>query len=428
VFKDASYIPKTGQILSTPNGDMVITAVTYQMFHTHVRCTVALTKEFNRISQYVGINSTKRVSEISEREAYSRDILLKEYVVVGDRQEDTAKLIRNKEVLIGAFVGGDTDAPINAVVAAGTPKKYWNGEQTPIYHNGVLLPVVSSAFGNAMVFSWNYKDNYSAGTQLTRNSYKNADNETVKQNWIQDIPYCDYYGRFYWYDFSLSTNLDAEYIKNARAVADGAVASINTFGYPHKTTNAPIRTSRVDKVKGILIKYHNPVLIRKDSRETINVNYELEFVSNRNDLIIGSASASKCTLVGTDTERRTAKVFFFANHRFGKYPKTLAEVQEQATDVLSIGQANIAKDENENAIGFAFDIIPIAFSSWCIAYEPTTVTTTYSNEDGETEEISTTIGGEIVLACNNSSAYYQEQNKTSETIYISTTNTNLKGV
>jgi hypothetical protein len=402
---------------------MVITAVTYQMFHTHVRCTVALTKEFNRISQYVGINSTKRVSEISEREAYLRDILLKEYVVVGDRQEDTAKLIRNKKVLLGAFVGGDNDAPINAVVCAGTLKKYWDNEQTPIYYNGVALPVVSSAFGNAMVFSWNYKDNYSAGTQLTRNSYINGDEKTVKQNWIQDIPYCDYYGRFYWYDFSLTTGLvEEEKETDELAVADGAVAGVNTYGYPHKTPNAPIRTSRVEQ--GVT-KYHNPVLVRKDSRETINVHYELEFITNRQDLIVGSASASKCTLVGTDTTRRTAKVYFFANHRFGKYPKTLAEVQEQAINVLSIGQDNL----NRAFDGFSFSIPnTLPFSSWCIAYEQETADVIYSDEDGEEINIPTVTGGEIVLACNNDVQYYRSNGITTEAIYISTTDTNLKGV
>ena len=410
VFKDASYIPRTGQILSTPNGDMVITAVTYQMFHTHVRCTVALTKEFNRISQYVGINSQKRISEVSEREAYARDILIKEYAVIGDKQTDTAKLIRNKKVLLGAFVGGDTDSPINAVVAAGTPKKYWNNEQTPIYYNGVALPVVSSAFGNAMVFSWNYKDNYSAGLQLGRSGVK---------NWVKDIPYCDYYGRFYWYDFSLTTRLN---VTDKRAFANGAMAGVNTYGYPHKTPNAPIRTSRVEQGE---TKYHNPVLVRKDSREVINVHYELEFVSNRNDLIIGSASASKCTLVGTDTTRRTAKVYFFANHRFGKYPKTLAEVQEQALDTLSIGQGNLNRDFD----GFSF-VIPntLDFSSWCIAYVQTTTDVIYSNEDGEETTIPTVTGGEIVLACNNDVQYYRSNGIRDENIYISTTNTNLKGV
>ncbi|MEE1279592.1 MAG: hypothetical protein UHH95_02030, partial [Oscillospiraceae bacterium] len=424
VFEDASYIPRTGQILSTPNGDMVITAVAYQMFHTHVRCTVALTKEFNRISQYVGINSQKRISEVSEREAYARDILIKEYAVIGDKQTDTAKLIRGKTQLVNTFVGGEFDDgekplsanPITTAVCAGTKKSYYLNKENhiPEYYNGVALPVVSSAFGNAMVFSWNYKDNYSAGLQL---------GATDNKLWVQDIPYCDYYGRLYWYDFSLSYLLEVE---NELKFSNNPIASNATFKYPHRTPRSPIRTSynNDDNTE----YYHNPVLMRKDSRETINMNYELEFVSNRNDLIIGSACASKCTLVGTDLSKRKVKVYFFANDfKFGKYPKTLTALQANFAHEREIGQNNIIT-ENGAVVGFTFNLVPYAFTSWCIAYEPKTVTTTYSNEDGETEEISTTIGGEIVLACNNSSEYYQEQNKTGEAIYISTSNTNLKGV
>ena len=165
--------------------------------------------------------------------------------------------------------------------------------------------------------------------------------------------------------------------------------------------------------------------MRKDSREVINVHYELEYITNRQDLIVGSASASKCTLVGTDTTRRTAKVYFFRNHRFGKFPKTLAEVQEQAIYVLSIGQGNM----NENLGCFSFRIPnTVAFSSWCIAYEQETADVIYSDEDGEETTIPTVTGGEIVLACNNNVQYYRSNGITTETIYISTTDTNLKGV
>lgn len=410
ILPNASLIPKTGQRL----GEFVITSVSSQYFHNYVACTVSLTKRFNRISQYVGIKSQKRISEVSEREAYARNILLKEYVVIGTKVPDTAKLIKDRRVLASSLVGGFTDkSPITMAVCGGTPKRYWEGperDKNPVYPYGaVALPVVSSAFGNVMVFSWDYKDNYSAGTQLGK---------TNGANWVMDIPYSDYYGRFYWYDFSLTSDASVE---NQKAFADKPTSRANVFGFPQKTPNAPIRTSFVEQN---VAKYHNPVLVRKDSREVLNFNYALEYITNREDLIIGSAIASKCTLVGTDMEHRTAKVYFFENHRFGKYPKTLAEVQEQAIYVLSIGQGNI----NEDLDNFDFSIpVIVDFSSWCIAYEPITITQLYSDEDGNTVEYPLTTGGEIVLACNNDVQYYREKGITTETIFISTTNSNLKG-
>jgi hypothetical protein len=119
ILPDVTYLPKAGQVLKTPNGNMVITDITTGYYHNYLKCTVALTKNFNRISQYVGIKSHKRISEVSEREAYARDTLIQEYCIIGDKSDlPRAKLARNTKVLASAIVGGDTDLPITAAVCA----------------------------------------------------------------------------------------------------------------------------------------------------------------------------------------------------------------------------------------------------------------------------------------------------------------------
>lgn len=422
ILPDVTKIPKTGQKM----GDYVISVVTYDERHTHIKCTIALTKSFNRISQYVGVNSHKRISEVSEREAYQRNILLKEYVVIGKKQSDTAKLIRNKSRLASAIVGDDITGfkkpkpPITCVVCAGAPKKYFKDGNNVDYYNAVSLPVVSSAFGNVMVFSWNYKDNYSAGLQL--GAMQVIGNMS---NWIQDVPYCDYYGRLYWYDFVLCASMP---IKNQIEYANGSPASSGAFKYPDSNDyitsepilglEAPIRTSQY----GV---NNYPVLIRKDSREALNLNYALEFITNRKELIIGSAIASKCTLVGTDTNR-TVKIYFWGDSvTIGQFPRSINDIDSEPISVMDLGQDNIKIDEEGST--YIELILPLTADdyvpTWCIAYNSTETTETYSNEDGETDVVTTKAGGEIVLACNKT-PYVEGM----ERIYISVSNTNLKGV
>lgn len=412
IVPNITYLPKTGQIMKTEKGDMVISRVSSDMRHTHFKVTVALTKEFNRISQYVGVNSHKRVSEVSEREAYARDVLIKEYAIIGDFQpannQTAAKFIKSIDPLAKAISGGTKEKPISAVICAGATKSYYqkNRENYVDYYNVVALPVISSAFGNAMVFSWSYKDNYSAIESLQ--PFTNNGKASTYQT---DIPYSDYYGRFNWYDFSLLTEVAP--ITNIFKFANGTTAQQGVIKYPDDPQLiTPIRSSYFET-------YYHPVLIRKDSREALNFNYEIEFVTNRKDLILGSAIASQCELIGADPNKGFAKVYFFKGYKFDKYPRSRIEVNTLAVAVRPILYVDGYLD---------FEIPDVEFDSWCVAYDVAVEQVTYSDEDNGTYISTNQTGGEITLACNNGSTYYSNQNKTAEQIYITPSNTNLKGV
>ena len=417
IVPDITYLPKTGQIMKTEKRDMVIASVASDMRHTHFKVTVDLTEKFNRLSQYVGVNSHKRVSEVSEREAYNRDILIKEYAVIGDSQTSNAKFFGDVQPLVTAITGGNSEYnPISVAVCAGARKRYYKqtGLQSVDYLNCVSLPVVSSAFGNAMVFSWSYKDNYSAIESLQRFDYE-KDNETKYGAYQRDIPYGDYYGRLYWYDFALLDELDP--ITNEQNFADGTTAQTGVIKYPDSgQLSAYIRSSQYNGK-------HNPVNVQKDSREALNFNYEIEYVSNRKDLILGSAIASKCSLIGSDTNGITTKVYVFKDYKFGKYPRTLAEIDvDSVTNVfIRVVSSNLIEIDFMGLIDL-FD-----FESWCIAYDMETEEAIFTDEDGNTYTQTINKGGEIVLACNNGSDYYRA-NGTKEQIYITISDTNLKGV
>lgn len=79
-FKDINNIPKAGQLFDDDN---YISAVMVQVMPSYLKCTVTLSKDFNRLSEYIGVKSLKYLYEVNERAAYDRTILLKEYIVVG---------------------------------------------------------------------------------------------------------------------------------------------------------------------------------------------------------------------------------------------------------------------------------------------------------------------------------------------------------
>ena len=383
MLSDISQIPKAGQMLD----GYVISAVTTEIMPFYIKCTVALSKDFNRISQFVGINSNKRIAEVSERQAYKRDILLKDYIVFTDKPSKYTKqpiAFENYDAIKCAF-GYIASPKITPVTAAICTHLDYNGGT--INETSIKLPVISSSFGNSILFSWQYKDNYSAGEQVFKgeqNQLIDGNKEKVTAYWQTDVPYCDYYGRVYYYLFSLFNNMSDLGLDQALTV------NYNSGSY-----------SDCDMQSNI------GYILRKDSREILNFNYEVEFVTDRPKTIIGSALASNCPLVQLQTNAGTPEVYFF-DHEIGTFDKNID------TETGTKGILQYSEEYNAISVTFPTDNngIVTSFKSWAIVtptYDGEEIT--YQDENGNIETITEKHGGEILIACNKSNEDYLDDFK-----------------
>jgi hypothetical protein len=391
-------VAKVGTML---DGYYISQAVTEYMPQS-IRCTVGLTKNFNRLSQNIGINSTKRVAEVSERQAYNRNILLKEYICIGGYQElpfKPSKLQENVnstlDMIIGVEPSGEGTTPNpdrlpNSYLLTVADIRYQRKTKSNI--SQVKAPIVSSAFGNCMTFSWKMKDNYSAGEKIT---------ELDKGYWQRDVAYSDYYGRAYLLDFMLTDAISGE--NELDSAMD--VSITQQIG---RYKRGGLGTRR------ILEADTHPYVLRKDSREIINVNVAIEYITDRQDLILGSALASCNPWVSNSKRDANGNIIkpkiYYLNKKVNAYEKTVSLADVVARDsfpptssstVSVITYSNVLKNTN--------------YKSWVIAYEPTSETQMVYNEDtGEEEEITIYSGGEILIACNNGIDYYTPSNPQQE--------------
>lgn len=290
LLSNVHTIPKAGQKFDK---NYYISTVATEILPTCFKTTIGLSKDFNRLSQYIGISSVKRYSEVSESQAQERNLIFREYIVVGAPEEPTAELITNIFMINGVwhtFIPSTDDKPLTSVIAWGGSKQ---GNPTP----AVQLPVISSAFGNSISFSWKYEDNYSAGAV---SHFEEQDK--VSGYFQNNAPYCDYYGRIYYYWFALR-------------MGGASVSDIET-----QTTTGCDLPQYKGNVDELFRSYfylgtqkEKPIILRKDSREILQVNMQIDFVTNDSDMIIGSALASYSPMVrGHDEEHDLkAKLYVF---------------------------------------------------------------------------------------------------------------------
>lgn len=359
-FRSVNDLPNEGE---TVDG-FVIAGIEAQFMPTYTKASLYLAKKFNRISEFVGINSNKRVYEVSEREAYERHILVKNKIVFSNDSltKSAESAIVSTDDVMSAFTGANDKKLISAVGI----KSYSNrGTQVG---SDILLPVVSSAFGNAMTFTFSMKDNYSAGEKIAY-----VEEDGVSGYWASDVPYADYYGRISYltaYFKQLSSEAQLNAIHSLPEV------EINTFG---------------------LINLNN-LFIDKDSRERLSFTVELEAQTTEDDIIIGSGFASGNPLV---TSNPVKPLLYLYDTPFTEFDTNIADNKGKKIKEYVSGSGYTYAN---GCITFpnsptVVDLPNGKVAYWAIAY-PRSLdeTTEYEDKFGKTVTSSTYKGGEILLA------------------------------
>lgn len=466
-----SQVPKAGQLY---DDEYYISAVSWELMPTLIRVTLGLSKDFNRLSEYVGVSSNKRLYEVSERQAYDRNILYKEYMVYGDEETPDGKSliganalsairytflqnaniysplsnvlawggtyknptkitttvdVRSKTHVYAYVSGGDlymeykfdddiADLADQGKITVTTEYYYKTSEggntlrdtvtRTPknntedvltiriyelVSYNvisasyvdatgstplpNIQLPVIASALGNSMVFSWRYEDNYSAGAQVNY-----AKNGEVSGYWQDNTPYCDYYGKIYYYNFLLQQ----------KGVTPTSITEQTDIGTALPNAD-PILTSN----EYISTLEYKPYIIRKDSREVLQVNAQIENVTNRKNMIIGSALASCCPLVRGADENLQPKAYVF-DERLNKFINHVeGSINVDLAELTSADITAAPPTDGQFTISF---VAPVSGKSWAIVTKQTTKTVEVEDETGEVTEQVQVKGGDVLIGAN----------------------------
>lgn len=403
-YKNISAIPKVGKMAKIGDEWYMVSTVRTEVMKNFVRATVEYTKDFNRLSQYVGISSTKRVYEVSEKEAYRRAILIQDYFMIGhggnDIIADDRLYVHSCIPVVAAFFPPAVEPssgrysgthPITAVNAFGTKTGTTNDK-----YGNVILPVVTSVFGNSVVFSWEYKDNYSAGEKAVR--LTNAKGEATW--WQQDVPYCDFYGRIPYYYMNL---LPRDMVPNI----DREGNDENESAYSFPETNAAIPTTSAMMIVPRAARFYR---MEKDSRETITMNFQVDFRTDSHNLVIGPGIARLCSWVHDPDTSLWANIFMLEKP-LNKFAKTYMVLDDNGNPVDSSHTMNEATYSYKEGYSPATSpyvaiTLPVAINTakaWVISYPATKVVT-----DTESGEQTTYEGGDILLSCPDNAALRRE--------------------
>lgn len=367
ILRNRASIPRVGYMLD----GYAISAVSCEYYPSYIKCTVGLTKDFNRISEYIGINSMKRMYEVSERQSQEREILIKETLLITDdttATNDSGVLLQSVSGVLDAC-NSQAYTDTETVVKYATVQTRKKDDTTPLT-SWLNLPVAARSFGNSIHFAFRFKDNYSAGTKSEW-----VTDTDVQGRWQMDIPYTDYYGRAYWLRFGL---------RGGAVTTTDEYAAKNAFTLPQPTGGYSTPDEAV-----IADTLSTPIRLRKDNREIISLNYELEYKTDVPDLIIGSALAARCRYINNfDTD---ACIVFATNVNPNKFARSV-----NLNDVIS--SPSPAHEIVGNSLELNLSSTFSGYKYWVLATNPREIDETYIDEDGNTVTERVQTGLKVLLA------------------------------
>ena len=295
-------LPRKGMTI----GDEIITQVDYAFEITHIKVTIYVTK-YNRLSEYIGINSTKRFYEVSEKQSVQRALNYSFAAVIGDSAPTFVArqgiIKQNTVTVFAATFQNDNVTPvfskIQCVVATAYDKN-GNQIQSPTIHS-----VSANGFGKSSALYFSFEDNYSAGNQAVYCQYTSSAAPNAAQKLQRAVPYADEIGRFYRLKMDYYTRVQV-----AAVLAQMHSGEEDTsFKYSDQISTESkagfcdqLPTIDPTVFSSLSSPLNNPVLslskvVDKNGGEQISVDTQIHFMTNTAGYIIGNALGSRNALV-----------------------------------------------------------------------------------------------------------------------------------
>ena len=295
IFTSYANIPKAGQKI----GNRYVALVDREFDKMRIKATVTTVANFNKLAEYLGLNSNYRLYDVSEKQAFDRAVNYGESCVISETLiNNTARtaLITNDGInaiqkeFNANFPGTYEKVTAMRMIAKGGRVIGEGAEISP----AVGMAAGSFASGNSLVFFVNMLDNYGAGYQ----SNKVTDTSIRAQRLM---PYSDELG-------NIST-VDVDFV-NELVQTDSSPTPQSAFDYPAYDADGNIGVIYFSTRAINEYDTGGALGVSKDSREALSIVIQQHFQSDNQNIVIGKALTKYCPLVSTLSDEDRGKLYF----------------------------------------------------------------------------------------------------------------------
>ena len=282
-FTDPTKMPKLGNIFD----NSYIFKIARRRGLNYTLANIYITPNFNKLSEYLGLNSNYRLYEVSEKQSIDRNVLIERKIEIGhedkaipEAQQMSGPLLIHK--FWQTFTHSDEDEQDKKEVANVALMRFLSSDGAVI-GEPILKSITHHAFGNSLIFSWKLEDSYSAGYQADYVPPVNGSNVAWKQR--RNVQYGDLYGEFHTLEFGIyDTIRDSSKYAEFSPTWEQQLSTASEQGFCDKlpviSNQDYVYTIRnkdayaFTKEKNEGNAWSNQIVIRKNSSEAISVTVQ----------------------------------------------------------------------------------------------------------------------------------------------------------
>lgn len=278
--------PKCGQKI---DGKYIFDIRRNILSNDSIEFNMILTENFNKLNGYYGVQSNFRLFDVSEKQSINREINYGNNILLStqNKQRTNNFPLKNVGIMVKDTLLGFKGTNNLCVIAQGFSNilnENGTKEVGVAIQNPIKKGLITGSMGNSIFFNYKYADNYSAGEKAE--IYEQNKEYKYSQKLV---PYGDVYGELYYLKLHILKNKDSANLDEAK--------------------NAPECEYDFTNTNNVVFDYAtDPLVIRKDSRECLNVTTQINFVAEDKEIVIGRLLCLRNSLVNMNANYPTPKL------------------------------------------------------------------------------------------------------------------------
>ena len=212
-----SNLKKAGQLVDIRGNIYYVAKATHTYFQDHILSEITYSKDYNQLSEIIGIPSEPRFFEISEQSMVDRQVVIGENLLLTTDTNRASSHTYTNTRLLRRLLFGSYEYPKYAIT------QFKNDADNPDPTQGLaqfskdfIHPISAYSIRNTLSFKWAMVDNFSAGDSVDAPASFPNPQPSTDQNYATLIheQYTDVYGRADLIDFAIIQDLyDADFTK-----------------------------------------------------------------------------------------------------------------------------------------------------------------------------------------------------------------------
>ena len=258
----SAHVPTKGERFGE---DGFISEVHVEYGIGHKKVILEVSEGFNRISQFVGVNKSQRIFEISERLSLDRHIVYEDLCMIGTKRREGFGSIVSADFL--RYVKSTFDFPPSKPVGAYINGRGYDEAGKPL--TAFVIPAISYGIGNAVTFTGSFEDNFGAGRRIDGGGSGEDEGFYALQT---DVRYTDLFGRLDKMSLVISDGVSFEDKEEMTEEQELSLANALPQQFDEIESKHIVLAETGDQ---------NRIVIDKDARECLKTfTYQISFIES----------------------------------------------------------------------------------------------------------------------------------------------------